>query len=84
VDAQHLLMPIPQKVSYGNSKFFLSNAVIVSKNFSSQDQKAIDQFILFVKQRTGVTLSKKNLESPFTGCIKRKLLSKCKTYSYKI
>ena len=58
------LMPMPQKVSYGVGKFKLFNAAIVlPKEFSSQDQNAIDQFILFVKQQTGIDLSKKNIEN---------------------
>lgn len=60
----HPLMPRPQKIIYGNSKFLLSNAVIIlPKEFSSQDKKVIEEFISFVKQRTGLKLSTKNGES---------------------
>jgi hexosaminidase len=57
----HPLMPIPQKIGYGDGKFLLSNAVIIlPKEFSSEDKKAIHEFISFVKQRTGVALAIKN------------------------
>src|SRR5689334_15253653 len=58
------LMPMPQNISYTDGKFALTNAVIVvPKEISTGDQKALDQFILMVKQRTGLSLSKGNSEN---------------------
>src|SRR4051812_45789452 len=61
---QRVLMPSPQKIEYGKGRFLLSSAVVnVPKNFSSDDIKAIDEFISFVKENAGITLSKKYLPS---------------------
>ena len=63
-NAQQPLIPARQKVLYGKSKFLLARAeIIVPKRFSSKDRNTLDQFVLFVKQRTGIVLSYKHSES---------------------
>jgi hexosaminidase len=56
--AQNQLMPVPQKINYGSDKFQLSNArIFKAKDFSLDNQKAINQFIAVIKEQTGISLS---------------------------
>src|SRR5579875_1389222 len=59
--AQKQLMPLPQTINYGTGKFPLANARMLNpKNLSVADQKAINQFLFFVKENTGITIAATN------------------------
>ena len=52
------LMPVPQSVTWGKNKFQISGAKVqASPDLYLREQKSIDQFIAFVKQYTGLSLS---------------------------
>lgn len=59
LDAQNPgLLPVPQKVTWGNNKFYVSGAkILVSADFYTREENAISQFISFVKNKTGLSLS---------------------------
>jgi hexosaminidase len=54
----HSLLPLPQKVTWGKSKFQIAGAkVLVSYDLFLREQKAIAQFFASVKQNTGLSLT---------------------------
>ncbi len=60
------LMPMPQKVLYGKEKFRLSNAaIVIPKDATKNEKKAIDDFVSFAKEYTGITVLK--TASPYTS-----------------
>jgi len=65
--AQKQLMPLPQMIQYGTNKFSLSHArILEAKNFSADDQRAINHFIAFVKEQTGISLVATNANDATT------------------
>lgn len=62
LNAQNLL-PGLKKVNRGQSKFHLSNArILISGDYTGDNQKTIDLFIELVKKQTGIILSKTSLK----------------------
>ena len=54
----HSLLPAPQSIKWGKDKFQISGAkVLASSKLFSREQKSIAQFIAFVKQNTGLSLT---------------------------
>lgn len=52
------LLPVPQNTTWGKDKFQLAGTkVLVSPDLFLREEKAISQFISFVKLRTGLSLS---------------------------
>lgn len=59
------LLPLPQNVAWGKSKFQLAGAkVLISPELSLREPNTINQFIAFVKQNTGLSISTTYSEDP--------------------
>lgn len=61
----HSLIPEPAKAKWGKSKFLLEGArVVISPELLSAEQSSVSNFIDFVKQSTGITLTIAYHEEP--------------------
>lgn len=59
------LLPVPQNVTWGATKFPIEGAkIVVSHELLRREQNAIDQFIAFVKERTGLSITPTYNEVP--------------------
>lgn len=59
------LMPVPQSVKWGNNKFQVAGAkILATPELSLREQKTIAEFIAFVKQNTGLTLTTTRADTP--------------------
>ncbi|MCE5347669.1 MAG: beta-N-acetylhexosaminidase [Bacteroidales bacterium] len=59
------LLPVPQKAEWGKSKFPVAGAkILVSADFYAREERAISQFISFVKNKTGLSLPVIYTEDP--------------------
>jgi hypothetical protein len=59
------LLPVPQKVTWGNAKFNLAGAkILLAPELFQREQKSLAQFIASVKQNTGLSLSVTYSEDP--------------------
>jgi hexosaminidase len=64
------LLPVPQNVTWGKNKFQLAGAeILVPPDLFSREEKAISQFIAFVMNNTGLSLSISYNEDPNTQFI---------------
>jgi len=59
------LLPFPQNVTWGKSKFQLAGAkILISPELSLREQNSINQLIVFVKLSTGLSLTTTYYEDP--------------------
>ena len=56
-----IMLPAPQKIDWGKGNFQMADAkVLVSADLFQREQISITQFILFIKKKTGLSLSTTN------------------------
>jgi|WetSurMetagenome_2_1015567.scaffolds.fasta_scaffold01323_8 hexosaminidase len=62
---QTTLLPVPQSITWGKNKFQVAGAkILLSPDLSFREQNTISQFIAFVKQTTGLSLTTTFSEDP--------------------
>lgn len=60
-----VLMPVPQKVTWGKGKFQLADAkLLISPELFQREKSTINQFIAYVKQNTGLSIVSTYSEDP--------------------